>query len=86
MRNMVPLKECLEEAYLKGPTVVHTDGIPNDADIPMILDKVYPVHEVVKVDYFLPGCPPSADIIWAALAALLSGNEPELTYELIKYD
>jgi NAD-reducing hydrogenase small subunit len=86
MRNMVPLKECLEEAYLKGPTVAHTEGIPNDPDIPMILDKVYPVHEVVKVDYFLPGCPPSADIIWAALSALLSGKEPELSYELIKYD
>jgi NAD-reducing hydrogenase small subunit len=86
MRNMVPLKECLEEAFLKGPTVAHTEGIPNDPDIPMILDKVYPVHEVVKVDYLLPGCPPSADIIWAALTALLTGKEPELSYELIKYD
>jgi NAD-reducing hydrogenase small subunit len=38
------------------------------------------------VDYFLPGCPPSADTIWNALVALLSGKEPELSYELIKYD
>lgn len=86
MRNMVPLKECLEEAYVKGPTVAHTDGIPNDPDIPMILDRVYPVHEVVKIDYFLPGCPPSADLIWAALSALLKGEEPKPAYELIKYD
>lgn len=85
MRNMVPLKECMEEAYLKGPSVV--DGvIPNDPDIPLMLDRVYPCHEVVKIDYFLPGCPPPADAFWAALTALLSGKEPELPYELIKYD
>jgi NAD-reducing hydrogenase small subunit len=85
MRNMVPLKECLEEAYLRGPTVV--DGvIPNDPDIPLMLDRVYPLHEVIKVDYFLPGCPPPADTIWAALTALLEGKEPVIPYEVLKYD
>lgn len=85
MRNTVTLKECMEEAYLNGPTVV--DGvIPNDPDLSLLLDKVYPLHEVIKVDYFLPGCPPSADTIWNALVALLTGKELELPYELIKYD
>jgi NAD-reducing hydrogenase small subunit len=85
MRNTIPLRECLEEAYLNGPTVV--DGvIPNDPDIPILLDKVYPCHEVVKIDYFLPGCPPSADTLWAALTALLTGKDVGLSYELIKYD
>ena len=85
MRNTIPLKECLEEAYLNGPTVV--DGvIPNDPDIPILLEKVYPCHEVVKIDYFLPGCPPSADTLWAALTALLTGKDVGLPYELIKYD
>lgn len=85
MRNTVPLKECLEEAYLNGPSVV--DGvIPNDPDIPLMLDKVYPVHEVVKVDYMLPGCPPRAEAFWLGLTALLSGQEPSLPYEFVKYD
>ena len=85
MRNTVPLRECFEEAYLNGTSVV--DGIlPNDPDIPVLLDKVVPRHEVVKVDYFLPGCPPSADTLWAALTALLTGKEVALPYELIKYD
>lgn len=85
MRNEVPLRECLEEAYLNGPSIV--DGlIPNDEEIPVLLDRVYPCHEVVKIDYFLPGCPPSADTLWAALSALLGGKEPELSYELVKYD
>ena len=87
MRNPIPLKECLEEAYLKGPTVHNPSGqIPNDPEIPLILDKVYPCNEVVKIDYFLPGCPPSADTIWAALVALLEGKPLDLPYELIKYD
>lgn len=85
MRNTVPLRECLQEAYLDGPTVMN-GRIPDDPDLPILLDRVYPCHEVVKIDYFLPGCPPSADTFWAALTALLSGKEPELPYELIKYD
>ena len=86
IRNTVPLKECLEEAYLNGPTVVEGSMIPNDPEIPVLLDRVYPVHEVVKVDYFLPGCPPSADTLWAALVALLKGDKLALPYELVKFD
>jgi NAD-reducing hydrogenase small subunit len=85
MRNTIPLTECLQEAYLNGPSVV--DGIiPNDPELPILLDRVYPCHEVVKIDYFLPGCPPSGDTLWAALTALLTGEKVELPYELIKYD
>jgi NAD-reducing hydrogenase small subunit len=86
MRNPVGLRACLEEAYLKGPTVENGGVIPNDEDLPLLLDRVYPCHEIVKIDYFLPGCPPSADAIWAALTALLTGKEPELSYELLKYE
>ena len=87
MRNGVPLKECLDEAYLNGPTVHNPSGkIPDDAEIPLILNKVYPCQEVVKIDYHLQGCPPSAETIWAALTALLTDKPVELPYELIKYD
>jgi NAD-reducing hydrogenase small subunit len=87
MRNTVPLDECYREAFLDGPTVVNPSGkIPDDPEIPLLLDKVYPCHEVVAIDYYLPGCPPPADTLWAALTALLEGRTPELPYELIKYD
>ncbi|OGV69489.1 MAG: NADP oxidoreductase [Lentisphaerae bacterium RIFOXYB12_FULL_65_16] len=87
MRNMVPLKECLEEAYLNGPTVYNPGRvIPNDPELPLNLDRVYPCHEVVKIDYVLPGCPPSADTIFQTLVALLTGKPLDLPYELIKYD
>jgi NAD-reducing hydrogenase small subunit len=87
MRNTIDLKECLDEAYLNGPSVYNPGGrVPDDPEIPLLLNKVYCAHEVVKIDYHLPGCPPSADTIWEALVALLSDNPVSLPYELVKYD
>jgi NAD-reducing hydrogenase small subunit len=87
LRNGIPLKECMEEAYLKGPSVYNPSGkIPNDPELPLILNRVYPINEVVKVDYYLPGCPPPADTLWEALVALLNGKPINLPYELVKYD
>jgi len=87
MRNNVPMKECFDEAYLNGPSVYNPSGkYPNDEEVPLLLNKVYPCHEVVKIDYHLQGCPPPADTIWAALTALLTDQPVELPYELIKYD
>jgi len=38
------------------------------------------------VDYYLPGCPPRADLIWKTLVALIKGTEADLPYECLKYD
>lgn len=88
MRNGIPIKECLREAYLTGPSVTaNTEHIiPNDPELPMLLDRVYPCQEIVKIDYYLPGCPPTADLIWETLVALLKGTELNLPYEVIKFD
>ncbi len=87
MRNNIPIEECLKEAYLDGPSTYNPEGIlPNDEELPILLNKVYPCHEVVKVDYFLPGCPPRADLIWDALLALATGQELKLEYSSFKYD
>lgn len=87
MRNNIPLKECIKEAYIDGVTVHNPDRVtPDDPDLPLLLNKVYPCHEVVKIDYFLPGCPPSADAIWTVVKALLDGKPIKLPYELLKYD
>jgi NAD-reducing hydrogenase small subunit len=87
LRNTIPVEECLDEAYRSGPTVENPSGVvPDDVELPRLLDKVYPCHEVVKMDYHLPGCPPSADTLWKAITALLAGEPIDLPYELIKYD
>jgi NAD-reducing hydrogenase small subunit len=85
LRNQYSVAECLKESYVDG---VGLDNalIPDDPELPMLLNKVQPLHEVVKVDYFLPGCPPSAEMIWELLTALLEGREPSFTAEQIHYD
>lgn len=87
MRNDIPVKECLDEAYLSGPSTVNEEKIlPNDEELPCILNRVYPCHEIVKMDYHLPGCPPRADLIWEMLHALILDVNVDLPYEVIKYD
>jgi NAD-reducing hydrogenase small subunit len=84
-RNHLDLGQCLQEVYVTDPSV--TRGlIPNDPELPLPLDMVHPLHEVVKIDYFLPGCPPSADAIWKFLNDLIEGREPSLGHGLISYD
>jgi len=85
MRNTLELKDCLDESYISG-IGLENPHIPNDLEIPLLLNKVHPIHEVVKVDYFLPGCPPSADAIWTFLNELLEGREISLPYTSIHYD
>ena len=85
MRNFIPLEECLNEAYINGIGVENAQ-IPGDPELPLLLDKVRPLHEVVKIDYFLPGCPPSAEVFWKFLTDLIEGSEPSLPYELVHYD
>lgn len=85
MRNHFTLRECLEEAFLNG-VGVENPQIPNDVELPLLLDKVRPLHELVHVDYYLPGCPPSADEFLSVLGDLLEGREPALPKKLLHYD
>ena len=84
-RNHLDLGVCLQEVYVTEPGLAN-GCIPNDPELPLPLDKVHPLHEVVKVDYFLPGCPPSADAIWSFLTDLLAGRTPTWGTACIHYD
>lgn len=86
MRNGIPVSELFLEAFLDGPTVANP-MIPDDEEIPLLLDRVYPCHEIVKIDGFLPGCPPRADLLWEALNLLISGKTlDQLSSTNIMYD
>src|SRR5208337_452100 len=77
LRNMYGIDDVLNRAYRETAAVV--TGIPvGNSVVPRLLARVRPVHEVVNVDYFIPGCPPSADIIYNYLTALLENRQPVL--------
>lgn len=54
--------------------------------LPLPLNQVHPIHEVVHVDYFLPGCPPSANAFWHFISDWLAGRTPHLGRGLMHYD
>jgi len=85
MRNSFSLREILQEAYIDGVGVIDPQ-IPADPEIPLLLNRIHPLHEVVKIDYFLPGCPPSAEIFRTFFDQLLNQQAIEFTYSQIHYD
>lgn len=88
MRNVVELKDCLAEAYVNSATAVPGAKavVPFHPDIPRITTKVYPCHEVVKMDYFIPGCPPDGDAIFKVLDDLVNGRPFDLPSSINRYD
>jgi NAD-reducing hydrogenase small subunit len=71
MRNPIGPEAILDRAYIQNASA--QPQIPC-VIVPKLLRVVRPIHEFVKVDVFLPGCPPSADTFHTALTALVNGG------------
>lgn len=76
MRNPIGVQPLLDRAYIENVTV--NPQIPSRV-VPKLLPMARPVHLVIPVDVFLPGCPPSADLIYNLLDDLLAGRVPDVT-------
>jgi NAD-reducing hydrogenase small subunit len=78
MRNPIAgARAVLERVYGERP--------PDAAVLPQLLPQALPVHELVPVEVYLPGCPPSAAAIRTVLEALLRGEQPQLPPEQIRF-
>jgi len=75
MRTLFPLAEVMDRVYVENTTI--NRHVPTK-NVPKLLERVRPLHEVVAVDIYLPGCPPSADNIFYVLSELLEGRMPEM--------
>lgn len=75
LRNSIGAEAVLQRAYL-DPSLINA-RIP-DVVIPRLLPIVRPVHSVVPVDVYIPGCPPNADVIFWVLSELLAGRIPDV--------
>jgi NAD-reducing hydrogenase small subunit len=75
MRNPFGVEAIAQRVYKEN---VVPGSMPNEI-VPLLLKNARPLHSVIKVDVFIPGCPPSADTIWFAVSELLAGRIPELT-------
>ena len=77
MRNFFTIEESLKRAYVESESTDDSGKIPNDPEL-AVPTKVRALQDVVPVDVFVPGCPPSADAIFFALSELAQGRIPDL--------
>jgi NAD-reducing hydrogenase small subunit len=87
MRNQLGLgnaENVLQRAYVEladaNKQIPQLKGV-----VPALIDRVVPVHEIIYVDYFLPGCPPPAARIKSFITQLLEGGAPELKGAELKF-
>ncbi len=80
IRNPGPRDEMLQAVYGDG----HLPGL-KEGVVPAILPDALPLQAYVRVDYYIPGCPPDADRIWKFIVTLIKEGEPRLEGEEIRF-
>jgi len=84
MRNFFSREDVLSRGYVETESTV-AGKPPEHTELTPLTRRVKGVGEVVPVDFYLPGCPPSADAIWFVLSELAAGRTPELDGVVLKY-
>jgi NAD-reducing hydrogenase small subunit len=72
LRNRLGVDDLLTAVYHEGPGRAPRGS--EDHVMPTLLPKVLPLHQIVHVDAFLPGCPPDPQRIWTAVSSLVAGE------------
>jgi NAD-reducing hydrogenase small subunit len=85
LRNWIPTEEVLRRGYVETESTVQ-GVIPLHEELPPLLDKVLAVNQVVPVDVYVPGCPPSPEVIAYTLTQILQGRLPVLPADMMHYD
>ncbi len=85
MRNFFTIEESLRRAYIETESTDASGMIPSDPEL-CVPTKVRALQDVVKVDVFVPGCPPSADAIFLALSELGQGRIPDLKGDTLAWN
>jgi NAD-reducing hydrogenase small subunit len=80
LRNFFTVDDLLTAVYHAGPGSAPRSDEAGEL-LPELLPRVLPLHQVVEVDAYIPGCPPDPERIWAVLSALLQGEPVQLTEE-----
>jgi NAD-reducing hydrogenase small subunit len=84
MRNHINVDEVLHRSYVELSDI--SPRIPREyPTIAELLKQARPLHEFIRVDGFIHGCPPTADQIWSAVSELLQGKTPALSHVFLRY-
>jgi len=84
MRNFCGVEAALKRAYVEAESNEPGSQIPDDPEL-ATMTQARALHEVVPVDFNVPGCPPDADTIFYVLAELAQGRKPEIKDEYLHW-
>ncbi|NSW51825.1 MAG: NADP oxidoreductase [Anaerolineae bacterium] len=84
MRNFFDLDETVRYVYTQTMSMDKEAIVPKDPEL-AVPQRVQALSEVIKVDVFVPGCPPSPDAIYHVLSELAQGRLPNLTGNLLDW-
>jgi F420-non-reducing hydrogenase small subunit len=85
LANQFSLEQILQFAYHDSPSTANeakTRPLTSSTHeghalhLPVLRETVRTLDQVVEVDYYLPGCPPTPKLTQAAVGALLEGKLP----------
>lgn len=85
LRNPYSVDAVVRCAFVETEST-HIGEMPNDPSVPALRKRVSPLHELVKVDAYIPGCPPDPDAIWYAVTELLAGRKPKWDEKNMRFD
>lgn len=85
LANFADRKNLFQYVYQDSPSTENPEGVlpqkitpmpEGDLELPVFWNSVRPLDQIVQVEYYLPGCPPEAKWIAAAVEAILKGELP----------
>jgi F420-non-reducing hydrogenase small subunit len=85
LANLFTKEEILKRVYHETPSTVNAENIEpqpkssvaeGELTIPELYNTVQTLDQVVDVDYYMPGCPPTPRQIWGVVQVIVSGNLP----------
>jgi len=85
LANLFDRASILQSVYRESPSTVNADGVLPSlrykdnghlVELPGFCQTVRTLSQVVDVDYYVPGCPPTPRILRTALQTLLGGDLP----------
>lgn len=85
LANLTTREAIFQRVYHETPSTANPDGVEPEMatwvfegllELPEFYDQVKTLAQVVPVDYFIPGCPPTATQVWNALSAVIAGQLP----------
>ncbi|RNC71454.1 MAG: NADP oxidoreductase [Desulfuromonadales bacterium] len=86
--NVTSMRNHLSVPDVLAPFSNSEDGTPLAMDysaVPELLPQALPLHQVIAVDGYIPGCPPSPARIWAAIECLLRGEPVHLAADMLTF-